>query len=226
MTVRLPFSGREVTYRPYTTKEEKIMMMAMVTRDEQDMRAAVTQVVENCCNIKVAEIAEVDFEFLYLKLIAVSDSAVSRIVITHNCTTEQCPTEHDAVANLEKVEITSLDLLNDAGFIRKKAGWIIPFKSKENMGICVEPISSTFTDTDDEYLYKITKYVYDGDAIYDSFSKEEFIEWIEKLRLEDYEQIATFIGLLPATKLNVTTKCKHCGAEIKKTVTGVLNFLQ
>ena len=116
MTTTLPFSKQKVKYRPYTTKEEKIMMMAMVSGAEQDMRDAVAQVVENCCDVKVSELTEVDFEYLYIKLISVSDTAVAKVVITHKCTTDECPEEHNAMVNLEHTEIGDTKELEAAGF--------------------------------------------------------------------------------------------------------------
>lgn len=226
MTTTLPFSKRKVKYRPYTTKEEKIMMLAMVSGAEQDMRDAVTQIVENCTDVKVKELVEVDFEYLYIRLISVSDTAIAKVIVRHQCTTDECPVEHEAVVNLETTEIGDSQALEKAGFISKKDGWLIPFKSVKNMGLCVVPYTTTFDENDDDYLYRVTQYVYEGDKLYDSFTSEEFAEWIGRLKLEDFQRIAEFMSLIPQTKLAVETKCTHCGAAINKTLSGVLNFLQ
>ena len=69
-TLKLPSSGKKVKYRPFIVKEEKLLLMAVESGDEEEMKVAVEQIISNCtfgkCDPK--EMAVVDFEFLFLYL--------------------------------------------------------------------------------------------------------------------------------------------------------------
>jgi len=80
----LPSNGKIVRFRPFTVKEEKLLMMAMETKAPSDIYSVYTQIINNCIvdDIDVDEMAVVDIELFFLRLRARSVSNVAEFLIT------------------------------------------------------------------------------------------------------------------------------------------------
>ena len=44
----LPSTGESITYRPFLVKEEKLLMMALQTGEQDDMVKALKEIITNC----------------------------------------------------------------------------------------------------------------------------------------------------------------------------------
>jgi hypothetical protein len=66
--------------------------------------------------------------------------------------------------------------------------------------------------------------VYDEDEVYDDFTKEEAVEFLESLSKEQFDKIALFFQTMPSSKIEVKYKCEGCGENVKTTVSGFEDF--
>lgn len=219
--ISLPYSNRRVSVRPYTVKEERILSMAAQSKDESSVREAMKQIVENCTDAVYEELTNADFEFLYLKLVAISVSNVSNIVINYECDKPECPSEHPTAVNLDHVRVVGIDEMFDQGMTKKRDYWVIPFD--ENSGICMRLKLSGETPADT--IFASTVNVYDADGVYDEFTKEELLDYLDCLKPEEFVKIRNFINNQPYCSIPVDGKCKTCGKEIRLDTKGVLDFL-
>ena len=81
--LELPSTGEAVKYRPFTVKEEKILLVAQESDDAQQELMAVKQVVNNCLvDKKVEELAMFDLEYILLILRSKSVDNVIEFQIT------------------------------------------------------------------------------------------------------------------------------------------------
>ena len=67
----LPSTGEEIYYRPYVVKEEKIMMIALESKEEKQIMDAMLDVIEACVlteGFNLDELTTFDVEWLFLKL--------------------------------------------------------------------------------------------------------------------------------------------------------------
>tara|TARA_B110000967_G_C18824263_1_gene530441 strand:+ start:627 stop:1328 length:702 start_codon:yes stop_codon:yes gene_type:complete len=70
---KLPSTGEAVKYRPFTVKEEKILLIAQESQDSQQMVLAMSQIITNCCpNIDVSTLPMFDLEYIMLQIRAKS----------------------------------------------------------------------------------------------------------------------------------------------------------
>jgi hypothetical protein len=66
---KLPSTGRTIQYRPFTVKEEKIMLIAQEDEDPSQEMVATKQVVNNCLiDMDITELAMFDLEYVFLLL--------------------------------------------------------------------------------------------------------------------------------------------------------------
>ena len=79
----LPSSNRQITFRPFLVKEEKILLMAMEGEEQNEMVNAMKQIIGNCIveEINVDVLPLFDLEFIFLNLRSKSVGAESTVGI-------------------------------------------------------------------------------------------------------------------------------------------------
>ena len=77
-TMTVPSSGAKIKYRPFTVKEEKILLIAQESKELEQMITAIKQVVGNCLlDCDVESLALFDYEYILLNIRA---KAVNNVV--------------------------------------------------------------------------------------------------------------------------------------------------
>ena len=78
--VVLPVSKTQVTFRPYLSKEEKLLLMALETKEPKSILDTIRQIAINCVvlpnNFNVDVIPMVDLEYLFMHLRAKSKGEI------------------------------------------------------------------------------------------------------------------------------------------------------
>ena len=67
----LPSDNREVFFRPFLVKEEKILLMALEGKDSQEIQNSVMKIMTNCVKMDQIELEGLpyfDIEHLFLQL--------------------------------------------------------------------------------------------------------------------------------------------------------------
>lgn len=103
MELELPSTGEKVKYRPFTVKEEKILLVAAESESAEQEVLAAKQIVNNCLIDKdVSELAMFDLEYVLMILRARSVNNNITFSVKDPETEEQIELELD----IDKVEIT------------------------------------------------------------------------------------------------------------------------
>jgi len=69
MELELPSTGEKIKYRPFTVKEEKILLVAQESKDPEQEVLAAKQIVNNCLiDVDISELAMFDLEYCLLML--------------------------------------------------------------------------------------------------------------------------------------------------------------
>lgn len=96
MELELPSTGEKVKYRPFTVKEEKILLVAAESNSAEQEVIAAKQIVNNCLfDVKVTELAMFDLEYVLLVLRARSVSNAMAFTVRDPDTNEQVELEID-----------------------------------------------------------------------------------------------------------------------------------
>ena len=71
--IEIPSTGKKTNYRPFTVKEEKILLIAQESREQNQILLAVKQIITNCVpDVDVEKLAIFDLEYLILNIRAKS----------------------------------------------------------------------------------------------------------------------------------------------------------
>ena len=81
--LKLPSTGKKVTYRPFLVKEYKILLTALES-DAKEVARIVTELIDNCTfkKLDMKKLAHFDIEYLFLHIRSKSISETADIIIT------------------------------------------------------------------------------------------------------------------------------------------------
>jgi hypothetical protein len=105
----LPLSKKKIRFRPFLVKEEKILLMAIESEDENSMLLAIEQIVNNCCLNKDFDVESLplsDLEFLFLNLRARSVGEV--VELQYKCNNRPDKDSEEECGHLVKFELNLL----------------------------------------------------------------------------------------------------------------------
>ena len=67
--IEIPSTGKRVKYRPFTVKEEKILLIAQESKDIDQIILAIKQIINNCViSIDVDKLAMFDLEYMLINM--------------------------------------------------------------------------------------------------------------------------------------------------------------
>ena len=87
----LPSNKKQIKYRPFLVREEKILIIAMESESPSEIRDAIKNVLKECIltrGIKVETLPSFDIEYLFLNIRAKSVGALIDLIVT-------CPDDNE-----------------------------------------------------------------------------------------------------------------------------------
>ncbi|HCT53022.1 MAG TPA: hypothetical protein DF712_11240, partial [Balneola sp.] len=105
--VTLPVSGKDLSFRPYKVKEEKVLLLALQEGTENAILNGIKRLIESCVDgiEDAGELVMADLEFLFLNLRAKSAGQQMEPNMTCPITEKHIPV---------KIDIAKLELSNEA----------------------------------------------------------------------------------------------------------------
>ena len=217
----LPSSGKKIKYRPYLVKEQKILLMAVMSDTLNEMVLAVKQIIKNCTfdALDVDTLPQFDIEYIFLKLRSKSVGEIVEPII-------ECPSCKKDVklrVDLNQIEVTKpksgnrIELAKGVGIIFK-----YPTLNEE------AKIAEIREDLPEEYsvIYQCVDRIYDESQVYSKadFTLQEFIVFLENLNGAQFEKILAFFDEQPRVESKVDVKCV-CGHSSSIVLRGIHSFL-
>ena len=228
----IPSSGKQVSYRPFLVKEEKILLIAMESDDEIQMTSAIQNIIENCVydDLDVKNMPMFDIEYIFLQLRAKSKGEI--VDLSFDC--GKCKKPITIQIDLTKIETTrteghdiKIPLSDDVGIIMK-------YPSIEIQSI----INKESTDVENVFstiIFCIDS-IWDKESVYASkdHTKEEINDFLESLPDDSFTKIQKFFDTVPVLKHEFELKCTSkngkgkkatiCGWKETKTLEGLGSF--
>ena len=134
----LPSTGKQMRYRPFLVKEEKLFLMAAEASDVKTVVDAIRQVINNCCldEIDVEKLPIYDIEYIFLKLRARSISEIVNLkyrclneITDENGEKKQCTGTVEFDIDLLSIEPTKNETHTNKIEINEKLGVVIKYPS-------------------------------------------------------------------------------------------------
>lgn len=193
----LPSSGSVIKYRPFTVKEEKIMLIAKESNDPQQIILSIKQMIGNCLiDCDVDDLAVFDIEYILLMIRGKSVNNIVDFIIVDPETSEEVRLKLniDDVKVLRDPEHNNKIRLNDEFTL---------FMKYPNYDLYLATLKD-FQSADDPLVYYdviitcLDKLV-SSDAVYifKDFTREEIDGFMESLSGDVIDSIQKFFQTMP-----------------------------
>jgi hypothetical protein len=221
----VPSTGNVITYRPYVVKEEKILLIAMESRDEDGIEKAVLNIIKECVEspINVDDLTTFDVEFLFITLR--SKSVGEGIKINPKC--EHCEEKNEASIDLDKVMIANLEDKVDKHIkltddISVDLRWTT-MKDRES-----DLKKDTETETVINMIAASLETIYSGEETFSiaDATKKETLEFVESLNTDQFNEIVEVLAKTPYMSYDLKFDCKKCSKETTLELKGLIDFFQ
>jgi DNA-directed RNA polymerase subunit RPC12/RpoP len=222
--VKLPATGKKVAYRPFLVKEEKILMIAMESQDQNQILTAMKDVVKACTFGKVNpdDLTMFELEYLFLKLRSKSVGEMAKL--SFKC--EKCGKPTPVEINLDTVEVDMTNLPEKKIKLTDKIGMVLRWPK-------VDVILEMATKTPEEQkkmafdmIAACIESIYDDKKIYpaEDQTTDELVAFIESLNQPQFLKVQAFIEKMPKLAHTVNYECSHCKEKNTFKIEGLQNF--
>ena len=231
-TLILPSTGKELKYRPFLVKEEKILLIAMESEEEKDIINAIKNIINNCVfsKLNVDDMPMFDLEYIFLQLRGKSKG--EKIDLKYEC--PKCNKNIPVSINIDDIKViknkdNNLKIkFNDNLGVKMK----YPSLQLQNDLSSMKEEKSGETETIFRSIVKSIDYIYDNENTYPAkdHTEKELSDFIESLTDNYFQKMSKFFETVPVLKHEFEIKCsskkkdKSCGYKEKKTLEGLNNF--
>ena len=223
--LEVPSTDEKIKYRPFLVKEEKILMMAMDSKDNAQIINAVKDIVKSCTfdKVDVSTMPMFDMEYIFLNIRAKSVGEISKLKIL-------CPDDKKTYASVDldltKVEVQVGDDHTNKIELTDDMGLIMTYPTIDSfLDSGIETITANnMLDIIGSCVLQI--YEKNGEKVYQGKdqTKKELTEFIEQMNSGQFRKVQSFFDTMP--KLTHTVKVKN--PKTKKTsevkLTGLNDF--
>jgi len=200
--LKLPSSNKKVRYRPFLVKEEKILVIALESKSENQITNAVTDVLKKCIltkGVDVDNLPTFDIEYLFLNIRAKSIGEDIKLNVT-------CPDD-----NQTKVPVT---IYVDEIKVQKQRGHKTDIALDDKLSLRMKyPSLSQFVknnfNTDDEAQTVVDKTfrviadcidtIFTEEDAWDAkdYTPQERIDFVQQLSSKQYKEVERFFSTMP-----------------------------
>lgn len=219
--LELPSTGEKIEYRPFLVKEEKILLIAQESGDEQEILKAVESIIEECCFKKIDPklLPIFDLEYIFIQLRAKSIGEVSEVTI-------KCPDDGETEVKIE-IDLNDVKCIKSEDHSNKieltdDIGVIMSYPRISNI--------SGFKDEGSKSVFEIIKscieQIYDQESVYhrNDMSDKELDSFINSMSHQQFMKIQSFFDTAP--KVQYKTKIKNPKTKVSSdlVIEGLQNF--
>ena len=219
----IPSNKKKIKFRPFLVKEEKVLLMALETDDEKNIKNAVFELLKSCIStrIKLESLASFDLEYIFLNIRAVSVGEIVQMNIT--CQDDE-KTQVTYNLNLTDVNVIFPKGHNNKIMLTDTLGVIMRYPSFDGF------VQGQFTDNKEFDVIKVIAesidQIFEGEEVYDesTTSKKEFVQFVEGLTNPQLEKIQKFFETAPRLEHSFKVTNPNTGKESDYTLRGLQSF--
>jgi hypothetical protein len=205
--IELPVSKKSVKVRPFTVKEEKILLFAQQEEKDKSIIEAIIQVINNCVldKTKVELLNTFELEYLFIKLRAISVNQI----ITLNIKDEELSTEEEPVWDKAEFDLDDMEIkfatkeaeskieLNDTYMIKLRYPSYNTIGKFSKEALSDKPASQIAVELVGSVIESV--YSKDGEEVFllDDHTDEEREEFYSSLSTSNFAKVQEFMASAP-----------------------------
>ena len=217
--LKVPSSGKKIKYRPFLVKEEKILIIALKSKDQNEITNAVKDVLKKCIltrGVKVDDFPTFDIEYIFLNIRAKSIGEDIRLTVT-------CPddgeTQVPVTVYVDEIKVIKQEghetdiVIDDKLTLRMKYPSLNQFV-ENNFEVDDDP--ETLVNKTFKVVADCMDTVFTEEDAWEAkdYSSDERVKFIEQLNSKQYKKVEKFFATMPKLShtievINPNTKKKN-----------------
>ena len=223
--LEVPSTNEKIKYRPFLVKEEKILLIAMESNENNQILQAVKDIVLECTfnKLDLGDMPMFDVEYIFLQIRGKSVGEVSKLKLL-------CEDDGETYANVE-VDLNDINVEVSENHTNK-------IELTDEMGIIMKyPTLDAFNDTGIseinsknmlDVISSCILQIYDkkGEEVFDAKdqTQEELTNFIGDLNSKQFKDLQNFFETMPKLQHTVIVKNPKTEVENKVVLQGLNDF--
>jgi hypothetical protein len=224
-TLELPSTGKEIKYRPFLVKEQKVLMMAQDTKNESELANAMGQLVSACTfgEIDADSSPMFDIEYIFLKIRTKSVGSNVKLNVT-------CPddgeTQVQVELDLDDVVVNMLDDHTNEAQITDDIKIIFRYPVLRDIANLKE--NSNDVDRIFHVLGKCIDEIHFGDDVYrkSDMTENDINDFIDQLSSLQFEKLSEFFNGMPKLRHVIQVTNPKTKKKSEVVLEGLESFLE
>ena len=216
-TLTIPSTKKEIKYRPFLVKEEKILLIAMESENENQIVDATKTTLQNCIfgDVNVSELSTFDIEYIFLQLRGKAKG--ENIELKFEC--PDCKGEIVNSVNIDHIQVTQQDGHDTNVKITDDLGVVMKYPTLD-LQTKIE-VETKDKNNIDKLFYTVIRsidYIYDNETIYSNkdHTEKELEEFVESLTDVQFKKLSNFFETMPKLEHKLNLVCKGSTKDSKK----------
>ena len=227
--LKMPSSGKKIKYRPFLVKEEKILIIALESKNQNEITNAVKDVLKKCIitrGVKVDDLPTFDIEYIFLNIRAKSIGEDIRLTVT-------CPDDRETqvpvTIYVDEIKVTKPEGHTNDVVIDDKLTLRMKYPSLNQF------VENNFeVDDDPEVLVNKTfKVVADCmDTVFTEedaweakdYTSSERVKFVEQLNSKQYKKVENFFATMPKLSHTIEVVNPNTKKKSSSVLEGLADF--
>lgn len=216
-SLTVPSTGEELRYRPYLVKEEKVLLIAAQSEDQNMIMGAIHDVIDACVeDVDVNALTTYDLEYIFVQLRAKSVGENSDIVVT--C--PSCGHKNGIKVDLNEVQVTKSSS-NPMIKISDKVTVEMKHPSYREIQLSEDQTEIGFNLV----ASGLKSVIYDDEKIsIEDESHESVIAFLESMTQDQFGKVTEWFNDSPVVKYDMTLTCSECKNTNEIEIKGMQSF--
>ena len=226
----LPSTGESITFRPFLVKEEKILMMALQSENQEDMTRALKEIINNCIesqlNIDTLPMFDIEYIFLQLRARSVGDQIEVKYTDPDKICKNEEECKFESSINIDDIKIVKTENHTDLVTLTDKIKVKMKYPAMAMANNLQDIEQADMVDSTFKMISACIDYIMDGEQMHKTsdYTEDEVNDFLNSLSSLQFKEIQNFFETAPKIKKEVTSTCGKCGTKDTKTLEGLADF--
>tara|TARA_Y100000114_G_C11655378_1_gene276318 strand:+ start:70 stop:783 length:714 start_codon:yes stop_codon:yes gene_type:complete len=222
----IPSLNKEVKFRPYLVKEEKVLLMAFEADDQKVALNAVADTITSCINedIKVNDLKLYDIEYMFTKIRAKSIGENANLTVT--C--EECNYKTDTSVDIDTVQIVETEdkpddviQITDSVSVEMMYPNFLKMISNDKIMSQQSTVESVIELIADCIVCINTE---EEKIMMRDEPREKILEFIESMTNDQFGKLRDYVESVPRVEINHEYVCEGCKKKRHIKIRNVSDF--
>ena len=220
----LPSADLVVKYRPFLIKEEKVLLQALESNDDNEIKNAIKDIVSTCTfnQLDASLLPTFDLEYVFLQIRSKSVGEIANIKLL-------CPDDKETYVtkdvDLSKVEVQVDDEHSNTIQVNDKIKMVMKYPTIDT----VDPkknIQGMKTEQVFDMIAGCIHSIYEGEKefLVSDYTKEELDKFIESLDRKTFDKLNKFFETMPQLRHEVEIENPKTKVKSKIVLKGAQDF--